>query len=153
MLALAPRLRAHRIDRERGDTLVEVIMTVVIVGIAFTGILAGLGTAINLSGTHRGQANADVVLVSAADSVKAQGYVPCPGVTASTYYSPMLEGVTLPSGWSASNLAITAVKGWNGSAFVSCPSSDGGLQRVTITATTPDNRSIETVDVVKRSTT
>ena len=123
-------------------------MTITILGIAFAGILAGLGTAINLSATHRGQADADVVLVSAADSVKSQTYVPCPGVTTSSY-DPS-QGVSLPAGWSASNLTITSVKGWNGSAFGACPGSDGGLQLVTIVATTPDGRSSEQIDVVKR---
>ena len=137
--------------RERGETLVEVLITITIVGIAFTGILAGLATAINLSGRHRGQANADVVLVSAAESVKSQAYAPCPGVT-TTSYNPT-QGVTLPSGWAASNIEITSVKKWNGTAFVaSCPAADGNLQLVTITATTPDNKSTESVEVVKRKT-
>ena len=124
-------------------------MAIAIVGIAFVGILSGLGTAIRLGGTQRGQANAGVVLVSAADSVKAQTYVACPGVTTSSY-NPALN-VSLPSGWSSSNLTIVSVKGWNGTAFVTCPSTDGKLQLVTIRATSPDNQaSVEQVDLVKR---
>jgi Tfp pilus assembly protein PilV len=141
--------RARRLHGEGGDTLVEVLMAVVVVGIAFVGILMGLGTSIRLSGTHRGQSSADVVLVSAADSVKSQTYVPCPGVTTSSY-NPT-SGVTLPSGWSASNVTITAVKGWNGSTFGTCPATDQDLQLITIRAMSPDNQaSVETIDVVKR---
>jgi type II secretory pathway pseudopilin PulG len=132
---------------ERGDTLVEVLITITIVGIAFTGILAGLATAINLSGRHRGQANADVVLVSAAESVKNQAYTQCASTSS---YNPA-SGVTLPSGWSASNLSITSVRKWNGTSFqTSCPTTDQGLQLITISATTPDNKSTESVEVVKR---
>ena len=143
------RLR-QRFRRERGETLVEVLITITIVGIAFTGILAGLATAINLSGRHRGQANADVVLVSAAESVKNQAYTACPSVSTSSY-NPT-QGVTLPSGWAASNVQVTSVKTWGGAAFLStCPGTDLGLQLVTITATTPDGKSTESVEVVKRT--
>jgi type II secretory pathway pseudopilin PulG len=139
----------RRVRSERGDTLVEVLIAIAVVGISSTALLAGLATAINLSGTHRGQANADVVLVSAADSVKNQTYVACPSVSTASY-NPT-QGVSLPAGWSNSNLTISTVKGWNGSAFVACPATDGKLQLVTITATTPDGRSTESVDVVKRN--
>ncbi|MEX2267139.1 MAG: type II secretion system protein [Acidimicrobiia bacterium] len=135
---------------ERGDTLVELLITITVVGITATALLAGFATAIRLSGTHRGQANADVVLVSAADSVKNQAYVACPLVTVLSY-NPT-QGVTLPSGWAASNVTITSVKGWNGSAFVTCPLIDGKLQLITITASTPGGgASTESVDVVKRN--
>jgi len=143
------RKRAFDARNERGDTLVELLITITVVGISFVALLSGLATAIRLSATHRGQANADVVLVSAAESVKNQSYVACPDVTLLSY--DPTQGVTLPSGWSSSDVAITSVKGWNGTAFVSCPPIDGKLQLITITATTPDGESTENVDVVKRS--
>ena len=145
------RLKRFAVDAhdERGDTLVEVLMTIVILAVAFVGILSGLATAIRLSGIHRGQANADVVLTSAAESVKNQTYIPCPAVIL-TSYSPT-SGVTLPTGWAASNVTVTSVQKWNGTSFqASCPSTDQGLELVTITATTPDGKSSETVDVIKR---
>jgi type II secretory pathway pseudopilin PulG len=138
-----------RARSERGDTLVEVLMTMAIMAIAFVGILSGLATAIRLGGIHRGQANADVVLTSAAESVKNQTYVPCPAVLL-TSYNPTL-GVTLPSGWSSSNVTVTAVQKWNGTTFqASCPATDQGLELITVTATTPDGKSTESIDVIKR---
>ena len=156
MLVLAKRLRARRADGERGDgergdTLVEVLITVVIVGIAFTGILAGLATAINLSGIDRGDANVRTVLVSSTESVKNQAYVACPSATNSSY-NPT-SGVTLPSGWSASNVVVKQLYGWNGSSFVTCSSlgTDGKLQKILVEATSPDGRSKDTIEIVKRS--
>jgi len=152
MFALARRLRARGVDGERGDTLVEVMMTVAIVGIAFTGILAGLATAINLSGMDRSDANLRTVLVSATESVKQQTYVPCPGANNNSY-NPT-SGVTLPSGWSASNVVVTQIYGWNGSAFTSCSglSTDGKLQLIGIKAVSPDGRSKDGIEIVKRGT-
>jgi type II secretory pathway pseudopilin PulG len=142
---------AHRsvrdVDHERGDTLIEVLIAVTILGIAFVAILAGLATTINLSGRQRGQANASVVLVSAADSVKNQAYVDC-----ATSYSAS-SGVTLPAGWSTSDLTISSIKYRSGTAWsATCPGPDQNVQLVTITATAPDGRSAESVDVVKRAT-
>ena len=152
MRAWLRRLRVRRSEGERGDTLAEVLMTVVIVGIAFTGILAGLGTAINLSGIDRSDANLRTVIVSASESVKQQTYVPCPGATTSSY--DPTSGVTLPSGWSASNVVVTQIYGWNGSAFTSCSglSTDGKLQLIGIKAVSPDGRSTDGIEIVKRGT-
>jgi Tfp pilus assembly protein PilE len=140
---------AGRVTSERGDTLVEILIAVAILGIAFAGILAGLATAISLSGRQRGQANADIVLVSSADSVKNQAYVSCPTVSVSSYSAT--SGVTLPAGWAVSNLTITALKSWNGTAWsTTCPATDKNVQLVTITASAPDGKSSESVEVVKR---
>lgn len=140
----------RRLRPERGETLPEILVTIAIAGIAVVALLAGLGTVINLSRVQRGQANADIVLVSAADSVKNQTYVPCPTVSTSSY-NPT-QNVTLPSGWSSSTVTITQILGWNGTAFVSCPSTDGRLQLVTIQVTPPSSgqSGVETVSVVKR---
>lgn len=145
---------AERLKDERGETLAELLMTIVIMGIAFVSILGGLGTAIALSGVHRGQANADVTLVSAADAVKSNTlnpYVACPSVTTSSY-NPT-SGVTLPSGWSASNITITSVQKLDGSTFhATCPATDHGLELITIQIITPGTPSTtESVDVLKRN--
>jgi prepilin-type N-terminal cleavage/methylation domain-containing protein len=155
--------RTKRAPEERGETLVELLITVVIMGIAFTALLAGLGVAMSSGRFHRQQANADTVIVSVADSVKSQTlnpYIPCNQVKISTTprYNPT-NGVTLPSagagaGWTSANVTVTAIKGWTGSAWATCTSSsvDNNLELVTIQVVTPgDPATTETVDVVKRN--
>ena len=134
----------QRAKSEQGDTLIEILIAVTILGIAFVGILAGLATALRLSGSQRGRANADVVLVSAADSVRNQTYVSCPTASASSY-SPS-SGVTLPAGWSASNVTVSAIKFRDAATWTStCPTTDQNVQLVTITAAAPSGGATESV--------
>src|SRR5579862_6744942 len=116
-----PDVARHRAGRraagvERGETLVEILVTVAIMGLAFVGIFAGLTGSFTMSAAHRDSADGTNLLVSAADAVKAASYVPCPTLSTSSY-NPT-QGVSLPAGWSATNVAVTAVKGWNGSSLV-----------------------------------
>jgi prepilin-type N-terminal cleavage/methylation domain-containing protein len=147
---VSPRTPRHadESDRDRGDTLIEVLVAVTILGIAFVAVLAGLATSINLSDRHRAQTSAGIVVVSAADSVKNQAYVACPSATTASYSAS--SGVILPARWTTANLAITAIKFRNGTAWsATCPGTDQNVQLITITATAPRGGT-ESIDVVKR---
>jgi type II secretory pathway pseudopilin PulG len=67
----------RRLRDEAGDTLVEIVVTVMIMSVAVVGIIAGIASAISLSGLHRSQADVSAALVSAAETVKATGYIGC----------------------------------------------------------------------------
>lgn len=141
------------IDSEAGFSLPELLVTIVIVGIAFTAILGGMIAMITVSDMHRKQATADTLARDAAESVKDSkvAYVPCADVN--SYFPAMPNGAS-----------ITRVEYWNGATpapaapysvtFASCPppgkSADQGLQRITIAASS--GGVIETVQVLKRST-
>jgi type II secretory pathway pseudopilin PulG len=56
---------------EEGDTLVEVLVTVVIISMAVVALLGGLLTSTNASVTHRNMTTLDAVLRSFAESVRA----------------------------------------------------------------------------------
>lgn len=141
-------IRRARALAQAGDTLVEVLIAISILSIAFVAILSGLGIAVQASSQHRAQATANTVLLSAAEAVKAASFTSC--ATTSTYDTS--SGVTVPSGWTAP--AVTAVQYWNGSSFFSgtCPSSpaDRKLQMITIQAASPDGRATESITLVKR---
>lgn len=68
---------------EAGVTLIEVVVSVFIMGVAFAVIVGGLGTAVVGSDLQRRQADADVALRHAAETMV---YQPCG--TTSTYTPP-----------------------------------------------------------------
>jgi prepilin-type N-terminal cleavage/methylation domain-containing protein len=149
----------RRVDREDGFTLVELMITIVIVGVAFAALLDGLVTSITVSTLHRNEATADAVARSAAEWVKdpiQNPYQPC--ATTSTY--TFGGGFSKPAGYSVS---ITNVQNWNpapnpipagfspqfGPSGAGC--TDNGLQRITLSVQAPNSGATEGVVVMKRA--
>lgn len=135
--ARRPRLRRG----EEGETLVEVLVAVVLMGIAFVTILGGIGTAIISSVTQHKVTSADSVIRSAAEKVVSDPYVSC----ASGYETP-----TPPAGYTVT----VSIEYWDGVGTFggTCPTADTGVQKVTLTmhSTGPHPVGNATLEVVKR---
>lgn len=130
---------------ERGETLVEVLVTVVVLSLSVLGIVTGIGAGMRIAHEHRDMASSTVALVLAAEAV--EGYsasgATCGTLGASTYAAALSSVSDLPPGWSTSNLSIAAA---------SCATVAGtALPRVTVRATPPDGSGAVTLDVVRRS--
>src|SRR6516165_10030043 len=133
----------RHIDRssEAGETLVEMLIAIVIIGIAVTAILGALLTSMTASTQHRGLAVEDTLLRSYAEQAKQQIELQTP--TSSTSYQPSCQpsysvswppaGFTVPAGY---NVTITRIQYWTAAGFVdsSACQSDTGLQLITLTA-------------------
>lgn len=157
-------MRSGRVDRhsEAGTTLIELLVAVAIMGIAFVTILGGIGTAIIGAGSQRAGANAGLVLTSAAEKVLAETDVPYQAC-ASDYPAP-----TPPSGSSGFIVTVTGVAFWDPTPnrFVDKASlstctpadptdlaKDNGLQLITLSLRSVSGAKVaksETLDVVKR---
>lgn len=137
-----------------GFSLVEILLTIAIVGIAFAAILGGMVTSIVVSDLHRKQAIADALARSAAEAVKdhAVAYVDCAG--------PAAYRDALPSPPPSYAVSIVDVRYWDGAAptmgtpyspaFRSSCSSDHGMQLITVRASSADGDAVETVELIKR---
>jgi type II secretory pathway pseudopilin PulG len=106
---------------ERGETLVEILVTLVVIGVGLVGIVAALGGSILSSDAHRSQAQAEVIVrdvgeafkTAAAENVEGPDYEPCPDWSDTTFFDPATAD--LPSGWTAQ---VNQVKYWlPGSSF------------------------------------
>jgi Tfp pilus assembly protein PilV len=138
---------------EAGDTLIEVLIALVIISIAVTGLLGALITSITTSGEHRSLTVEDTVLRSYAEAYENQiQFQPSPDFreceTASQYKSA-LASPTTPSGYTIN----FTVQYWNknGSSFdQTCGASDKtGVQLITLNAQGPG--AIQTLAFVVRN--
>lgn len=65
------RTRRRRHGLDRGESLVEIVLTVVIVGVTVTALVAGLATAAAAGDTHRQGVRSDTVMRNYAEAAKA----------------------------------------------------------------------------------
>lgn len=133
---------------ERGETLVEVLVAVSILGLAALAVLSGLMLAIKVSDIHRKTTDSSAEArnyVEAIENYVSQGkYVACASTTS---YAPATVNYTPPPGWTASYLKPLAV---SATGVASTCTTDTGVQKTTVTLTSPDGRGAERVTLVLR---
>jgi type II secretory pathway pseudopilin PulG len=144
-----PRRRRER--DARGETLIELLVAMTILGIAVVALVGGIGTSVVMSDIHRKQATAEAVIHTYAEAIEGSvaapttSYVACPTLT--TYGSP--PGFTVPSGFTATVTAI-AYREASG-AFATTCSSNIGIQRLTLSVRSGDAKAKETLNVFLRT--
>ncbi len=141
---------SDRAAAERGETLLELLVTVMIMGVAVVVLLGGVGTSIRMSGVHREQTTAGAYLrafgaaVDGAVAASPSGYVECatPASYAGTY-------ALADPGFTA---AVLAVRYWDGTAFTTgcTPLTDTGVQQVSLRVSSTDGSVAESLDVIVR---
>jgi prepilin-type N-terminal cleavage/methylation domain-containing protein len=162
-------------DAERGDTLIELMVTVAVLGIAMVAILSGLWGLLRAGEYNTKASAADLVLRDYAETLKANGqttigsttynatYIPCQtlGTTTGTYpaYTPQAPNAN----YTATITQIQFLNGYSGTTPVwkaqslGCPTGgDQGLQMLTLRVSSPASSttsSTETVNIIKRNTT
>jgi len=83
-----------------GETLVEILFTIVIIGLSVGGLLSSLAAAGNAGNVQRGSVQADTVLRSYAEAVKAAGQKCVAGApfTVTVVATPLFPVGTIPPG-------------------------------------------------------
>jgi prepilin-type N-terminal cleavage/methylation domain-containing protein len=140
--------RRHPIDADRGDTLLELLVAITILGVCVVAIASGIAGSVRISAIHRSQATAGDWLHLSAEYLQSQ-YMPC------TAGSPMSYASKLSPPLGYVSPATAPVMFWddaNGTFDLSnCPVADPGLQQVHLTLTSTGGQVAESLTVVLRS--
>ena len=152
---------------EKGETLLEILIAVAIMGIATAAILGLFQGSIAASTIHKEQSVAGSLLDNFAEYMQDQGtapYTDCPGATAA--YNADLASFVGETTTSTSavfepdadkyQLSLTVSAGSIGApgsnpsvTYGACSGPDQGVQRLTLTVASTDSKVSETVQVVK----
>lgn len=106
--ARSPR-HCRRHDSDRGISYVEVLVTVVLLGIAGVAVLGAAAGASKGATTQRAVADMQLVLASTADALTGVAPVPCTGATAAyqVLADARLVQLDLKRGWTTANVTVT----------------------------------------------
>jgi hypothetical protein len=116
-------------SRDAGETLLELLVAVVILGTTVVAILGGILVIVESSTLHRRLAQSQHGLRSWAEQISAAPYVDCAAAASFGLPSP-----ALPSGFTPT---VTAVRYWTGTSFANSCGSDTGIQKVTLQIAVP----------------
>jgi Tfp pilus assembly protein PilV len=164
--ALARRLRSS----QAGETLIETLMTVAIMGIAFTAVFGAIWTSIRIADSASKTSKADTLVRAFAEDMKQRdgdaAYVPCTtaGGTVTYLAWPVPQEYRNPTTgvvqYTATVTKIRYLSGYSSGVpqwSNTCPAHDLGAQELTLTATgpitDPSVRGTESVTITKRDAT
>ena len=140
-------MRPRGSANDRGESLIELLVALLIMGTAVVAVVGGLATAITMSDVHRKQAMVAAHLkffaanLESAIAATPTQYVDCATPASYPVYTP----------GSPYDANITQVLYWDGSSFgPSCAGGDTGVQRVRLRVWSTDGRADQTLDVVIR---
>jgi type II secretory pathway pseudopilin PulG len=132
------------IPDDRGATLVETLVAVVVLGTAGLAVIGSMYTSIAVSDVHRKQATAGTFARDYTEQIAGRPYVECGGPA--SYTVTAVADAAAAEGYATD---IT-VEYWTGSGWDPLTCSSSGLQRVTVVAESTDGRATERSVVVVR---
>lgn len=134
---------------EKGESLLELLIAVAIMGIAVVAIMAGLVTSVLISDVHRKQATAGTAVRDYAEAMQSAVAGGSYGDCGTTSWYQSHAGFTAPTGYNATVVA-GSMRFWTGSTWTTSCSTDSGLQQLTVQVASTDGRATERVVVVLR---
>jgi prepilin-type N-terminal cleavage/methylation domain-containing protein len=151
-LASDMEIEGRRRQAEQGITLIELLVTIVILGIGVAGLVAALGGSLSATGRARQGGEVAQVVTRVAEAIQNAAWE-CNTASPTSTYSGLLAGLLPNSSWS---ITVADVAHWGPSrAFeAGCPSAtDGDVFRtisMSVTVTGPASLAQRTIAVVKR---
>ena len=146
---------------DHGFSMVEVLVTIVLLGLGAAGTLGAMFASVDGSVESRDLANAQTWLQGAADYLQGQPRQDCDNVNGVPgeaearirgIYQGDVQMVANPAGWPAADITVLQpVLFWDGDQYQSvCHDNDGiNLQLVTLQVRSPSGKVVHTLQVVR----
>lgn len=151
-----------------GMSVIEVLVSIVLLGTLVAATLVGLSTTINASSLDRDHANAHAWLQTAADMLYARDVITCGTLDpadaltdvalVAQEYENTVRQTDNPEGWPASSIEVIGLAWWSIDIGVDgvgteawgtqCDAGDTNLQKVALRVTAEDGRIVEEVEVI-----
>ena len=147
---------------DRGYTLVEMLVAIVLMGSIVLAIMGGMWAVVRASAQNDQRAKVGAVLGAAGDGISNYRYIACPEVDEG--YEEFAQKAASSVGWPLDSVAIVDYQYWNPDTRTwddnnsiqgaDCNPSVGlttskTLQKLTIVATAPGGGYSATIDIVK----
>jgi type II secretory pathway pseudopilin PulG len=125
---------------EAGDTLIEVLIALLVIGVTTAALLGAFATSISASAEHRNLATIDTLLKSFAETATYQIQLqPNPLFASCAGSYDITVAFTVPAGYA---VATSSVAYWNNATFVpGCATGSTAPQQITAFATGPNGSS------------
>jgi type II secretory pathway pseudopilin PulG len=133
---------ARRLLDDRGASLVEVLVAVIVLGTAGAAAIGGLYTSIRVSDVHREQSEAAAIARDETERIAGAPDLACGSAAGS--YAALAAQVDVKPGYTP---AVGPIESWTGSAWGACVT--GELQRVTVVVSSGDGVTERSVVVVR----
>ncbi len=141
-----------RNDRDRGFSLVEVVVTLALAAMLVIPLTSAVFTATSVSSVARSAAQVETALVNAADRVN--------GAPSRCDYTIYAQAAVQTQGWQPDRASVVVehyvpgatpdVAGtWQAGGCIGAAPTDLLVQRVTVRVTTPDDKVTRSIQVVK----
>ena len=147
---------------DRGYTLVEMLVAIVLMGTIVLAIMGGMWAVVRASAQNDERAKVQAVLGAAGDGISNYRYIACPEIDEG--YEPFGQKAAAAVGWPLDSVEIVAYQYWNPDTETwdennsiqgdECNPNVGlttskTLQKLTIRAAAPGGGYTATIDIVK----
>ena len=147
------RRDATAASTDRGYTLIEMLIAIVLMGTIVLSIMGGMWAVVRASRQSDERAKVQAVLGSAADRVSVLIHNNCP--EESGVYELFASKAASSVGWDSSSVRIVDYKYWDGASWVDDCNLTAGLtvkrtlQKLTIEATAPGSGYTGQLEIIK----
>ena len=157
----------HSSTRDRGVSIIEVLISVMLLGVVVVTVLAGLSTTIKASATDRDHANAHAWLQTGADMLYARELITCGTRDAddplndikliAAEYENTIRQTENPEGWPEANISVIGLEWWSIDVVdgigtevwgTKCDTPETDLQKIELRVRADDGRIVEEVELI-----